>query len=155
MDVFSGEVHCTTTARGAAVSVPAACGAALAAAGLTLRREVSGCSLASMACGMAREEEMATLLSRDPSMVRVSLERLNVSRTDGTRFSLVRDLIDRPLLVQQKHHLRRPTAAAAADWRLCLGRAMAASPRGRSSVPALEGELPHIRLQHAASASQA
>ena len=91
-DVFDGVLKCTL--RGPLEQVP--CAAALAAAGVTVRREVSGCRLATMWCGLILEENLAAIEASDASFVRVHMERFNISLAGGARLSVVRDLIDRP-----------------------------------------------------------
>ena len=95
-DVFDTTLKCTllTTPGGAKVSVP--CAAELAAAGVTIRRELAGCRLATMECGLALEEHVAAIEAKDASFVRVHMERLNISLAGGVRLSLVRDLVDHP-----------------------------------------------------------
>jgi len=91
-DVFDGVLKCTL--RGPLEQVP--CAAALAAAGVTVRREVSGCRLATMECGLILEEDLAAIEAEDASFVRVHMERFNISLASGARLSFVRDLVDSP-----------------------------------------------------------
>lgn len=72
------------------------CAAELAAAGVTVQRELSGCRLSTMECGLNPEEQIAAIEADDDSFVRVHLERFNISLASGARLSFVRDLIDRP-----------------------------------------------------------
>ena len=106
-DVFDGVLKCTL--RGPLVQAP--CAAALAAAGVTVRREVSGCRLATMWCGLILEENLAAIEAEDASFVRVHMDRFNISLAGGARLSVVRDLID------------RPDPAEMAQARLCSSRA--------------------------------
>ena len=91
-DVFDGVLKCTL--RGPLEQVP--CAAALAAAGMVVRREVSGCRLATMECGLILEEDLAAIEAEDASFVRVHMERFNISLASGARLSFVRDLVDSP-----------------------------------------------------------
>ena len=91
-DVFDGVLKCTL--RGPLEQVP--CAAALAAAGMVVRREVSGCRLATMKCGLILEEDLAAIEAEDASFVRVHMERFNISLASGARLSFVRDLVDSP-----------------------------------------------------------
>ena len=95
-DVFDGTLKCTlrTTPGGAKESVP--CANELAAAGVTVRREVSGCKLSTMECALAPEEEAAAVEAEDASFVRVHLERFNISLAGGARLSFLRDLVVNP-----------------------------------------------------------
>ena len=95
-DVFDGTLQCTLRTTPGSLSTPVPCDAELAAAGVTVRRELSGCRLSTMECGINPEEEIAAIEATDASFVRVHLERLNISLASGARLSFVRDLIERP-----------------------------------------------------------
>ena len=95
-DVFDGTLQCTLRTTPGSLSTPVPCDAELAAAGVTVRRELSGCRLSTMECGINPEEQIAAIEADDASFVRVHLERLNISLASGARLSFVRDLIERP-----------------------------------------------------------
>ena len=95
-DVFDGELKCTLRTTPDSLATPVPCEAALAAAGVTVRREMSGCRLSTMECGINPEEQIAAIEAEDPSFVRVHLERFNISLATGARLSIVRDLVERP-----------------------------------------------------------
>ena len=93
-DVFAGKMICTRTPA-AGLLEPAPCANALAIAGITIVKEVSVCSLATMQCAFHREEDFAGIEAK-PALVRVHMERLNITLPDGVRLSLLRDVIDAP-----------------------------------------------------------
>lgn len=95
-DVFDGTFKCTLRTTPGSISTPVPCAAELAAAGVTVQRELSGCRLSTMECGLNPEEQIAAIEADDDSFVRVHLERFNISLASGARLSFVRDLIDRP-----------------------------------------------------------
>ena len=95
-DVFDGTLKCTQRSTPGALSTPTPCAAGLAAAGVTVRRELSGCRLTTMECGLALESDVAAIEAEDASFVRVHMERFNISLASGARLTVVRDLIDRP-----------------------------------------------------------
>ena len=95
-DAFQGKIICTRTPAAGGASEPAPCTNALATAGITIVKEVSACSLDTMRCGVHLEEQI-TAIEANPAVVRVHMERFNVTLPDGVRLSLLRDLIDAPL----------------------------------------------------------
>ena len=60
-DVFDGSLKCSLTPEGKAKEATP-CAPALAAAGVTIQRELAGCSLANAHCGYALEEQMPLLM---------------------------------------------------------------------------------------------
>ena len=55
-DVFTGDMRCGHALAGGGMSESTPCAPALAAAGVTIAKEVSGCSAATMRCGFALEK---------------------------------------------------------------------------------------------------
>ena len=130
-DVFSGERHCKITPAAGGPAEPTPCAPALASAGVNFTREVGGCSLAVMSCGVVLEADMAAKVAQDPSVVRASIERLNVSLADGVQLSIVRDLIDRPELSD----MAQADCSRLEQWARALRACEVARAYARGQVP--------------------